>query len=53
MTAERALVIIGSAVIVIGLTAAIGTAFTMSSVVGVLGLLILAVAGVLFSRRLG
>ena len=43
MTAERILVVIGGAVIVIGLTAAIYAAFTMSNFVGVLGLLILVV----------
>ena len=54
MTAGRILVVIGGAVIVIGLTAAIYAAFTMSNFVGVLGLLILIVlVGVLFSRRLG
>ena len=44
---------IGGAAIVIGLGAAIYTAFTVSTVVGVLGLLILVVVGVLFSRQFG
>jgi hypothetical protein len=53
MTGEQVLVTIGGAAIVIGLGAAIYTAFTISTVAGLLGLLVLVVAGVLFSRRLG
>jgi hypothetical protein len=52
-TAERVLVIIGGAVIVLGVTAAIYTAFLVSTVVGALGLVMLVVVGVLFSRQLG
>jgi hypothetical protein len=53
-TSDRVFEIIGGAVIVLVLAVAIATAFTMSSVVGVLGLLILVVVvGVLFSRRFG
>jgi hypothetical protein len=52
MTAERILVVIGGAVIVTGLTAAIYAAFTMSNFVGVLGLLIL-VSWWAFSSRGG
>jgi hypothetical protein len=52
-TAERALGIIGGGTIVLGLGAAIYTAFTINTVAGVEGLLILVVAGVLFSRQFG
>ena len=53
-TADRVLQIIGGAVIVLILAVAIASAFTVSDVVGVLGLLILVVVvGVLFSRRFG
>ena len=52
--ADRVLQIIGGAVIVLILAAAIATAFTISNFLGVLGLLLLVlVAGVLFSRRFG
>jgi membrane glycosyltransferase len=53
-TADRVFEIIGATVIVLILAVAIATAFTMSNVLGVLGLLILVVVvGVLFSRRFG
>ena len=53
-SADRVLEIIGGAVLVLTVAAAIASAFTVSDVVGVLGLLILVVvAGVLFSRRFG
>ena len=53
-TSDRVFEFIGGAVIVLVVAVAIYTAFTMSNVVGVLGLLILiAVVGVLFSRRFG
>jgi hypothetical protein len=46
--------IFGGAVLVLIVAAAIASAFTVSDVVGVLGLLILVlVVGVLFSRRFG
>jgi hypothetical protein len=53
-SADRVLEIIGGAVLVLIVAAALATAFTRSDVVGVLGLLILVVVvGVLFSRRFG
>ena len=53
-SADRVLEIIGGAVLVLIVAAAIATAFTMSNFLGVLGLLLLVlVAGVLFSRRFG
>jgi uncharacterized membrane protein len=53
MTGGQVLVIVGGAVIVLGLAGAIYTTFIVSPVVGVLGLLILLVVGVLFSRQFG
>ena len=53
MTGEQVLAMIGGVVIVLGLAGAIYTTFIVSTVVGVLGLLILIVVGVLFSRQLG
>jgi hypothetical protein len=53
-SADRVLEIIGGAVIVLILAAAIYTAFTMGNALGALGLLILVlVVGFLFSRRFG